>query len=215
VSIQFAQISDCHIGPIENNKNLHKTLLKIKELGIKILVVSGDVTEHGLLSEYLQFQNLTQDFKVFVLAGNHDSHVNLHKVFTSWQTTSFTLGGYNIQLINSQVVGEVYGNIDITTIDTHLTNSILITHHPIVNMHSSWDDNLSCKNRDEVLKYISNIANIKAVCFGHTHEAKDFQKNHITIYSCPSTAYSFDNANATGFNLYTLDKDIIKTTIWV
>jgi Icc protein len=213
--MQFAQISDCHIGKKDNNKNLKTIVKKLKELGIKIIVVSGDITENGLFSEYLKFQYIMRDFEVFTIAGNHDNLSNIHKVFSTKHTNNFQLNGFNIQLINSKVENQVFGNIDTTQIDPNLKNSILITHHPIVKMQSDWDDNLSCENMFEVMEFIQNHNNVKAVCFGHTHAAKDFVKNHIQIYSCPSTAYQFDSNQKIGFNLFELDKEIKKTTIWV
>lgn len=214
----LAQISDCHIGIKQNNDNLEKIVKKLKQLHIKIVVVSGDITENGLLSEYLQFQYIMADFEVFALAGNHDNLINMQKVFSQKHLQNFKLSNFNIQLINSKIENKVSGFIDVKNIDTTLENSIIFTHHPIVKMQSSWNDDLSCENMELVQDFIKNNKNkknIKSFCFGHTHEAKDFKIKEIDIYSCPSTAYSFDDKNKIGFNVYTLDKEIKKTTIWV
>lgn len=213
--MQFVQISDCHIGKTQNNINLKKIVQKLKELRIKTVIVSGDIAENGLLSEYLEFIYIMRDFKVFALAGNHDNGLNMQKVFLSRQLQNFSIADFNIQFIDSKVENKVSGYINTKNINHNLKNSIIITHHPIVKMNSKWDDDLSCENMDQVMNVIQDNSNIKTVCFGHAHEEKSFKKNHIDIYSCPSTAYQFDGNSKVGFNLYQLDKEITKTTIWV
>lgn len=216
--MKFAQISDCHIGGKSCADNLKKIAAELKNQGIKIVVASGDISENGVLSEYVEFQYIMRDFEVFALAGNHDNIANMRKVFTQKQLQNFTFNTFNIQLIPSKIENQVHGNISINDIDSTLKQSILITHHPVVSMQSEWDDSLSCENRDEVIDYIKDKNNINTMCFGHAHEAKDFKINNVNIYSCPSTAYQFDGKNAIGCNLYELDnkdKEINKTTIWV
>jgi len=214
----FAQISDCHIGKKSNNQNLVKVVNKIKALNIQTVVISGDLTENGLLSEYLQLQNILDIFKnvdIFVIAGNHDNIANMQKVFSSKQLNNFRLKNYNIQLINSKIEAEVFGNINLKDIDNNLKNSILITHHPVVNMESSWDDKLSINNKKEFIQCVEKNKNIKVICFGHSHESKTFKVGELNIYSCPSSAYQFDETENIGFNVYELGKDISKTTIFL
>lgn len=216
--LSFAQISDCHIGKELNNKNLVKVINEINNLKIKTLVISGDLTENGLLSEYLQLQNILgvlNGVDIFVIAGNHDNNLNLAKVFSQKQMSNFVLENYNIQLINSKIENEVFGNISPDDINSTLENSILITHHPVINMDSNWDDDLSINNKNEFLQQISLNKNIKMICFGHCHEAKTFKVGEINIYSCPSSAYQFDDKNGIGFNVYELGTSIKKTTIWL
>ena len=184
---------------------------------IKHIIISGDLTENGLLSEYLQLQHILaklKNCKIFVLAGNHDNTFNLKKVFTQEQLNNFELGKYNIQLVNSKIINKTEGFIDIKNIK-QLTNSILFIHHPVINMQSDWDDNLSIINKKEFLEFVKPKKDIKMIAWGHSHEAKDFAINHIKMYSCPSTAYQFNSEKQIGFNIYTLENLIQKETIFI
>lgn len=194
------QISDCHIGKLKNNNNLKRIVADINTQKYDAIVVSGDITCEGLLSEYLEFLHITRSLhNISVLAGNHDAIANMRKVFSAQQMSDFTLGEYRIQLISSKVEGKVSGYIDINTIDTS-QQSAIFTHHPIVPMQSNWNDSVSTTNMDEVQQVLNH--NIKLVAFGHAHEAKHWKNDDRLICSCPSTAIGFDKAERIGYNIY-------------
>jgi DNA repair exonuclease SbcCD nuclease subunit len=211
--MKIVHLSDCHIGKNKYNQNFKKAVNKIKTLNYDAIVISGDITYDGLLSEYLEFIYLSRELKnIYVLPGNHDNLLNMYKVFSKKQLQNFTVGDYYIQLINSKIKDEVAGFIDVNNIQD-IENNIIFTHHPIVKMMSSWDDNLSVSNMDEVQNNLNDA--IKMVAFGHAHEAKDFKLGNTLVYSCPSTAIGFDKKENIGFNIYTLDNNITKQTIFI
>lgn len=206
------QISDCHVGKTTNNLNLQKIIIHIQNIQYDAIILTGDLVENGLLSEYLVLQKLLQPLNnIFALAGNHDNIINMQKVFKHKQLCDFKLENYTIQLLNSKVKNKISGNINVNDIRN---KTIIATHHPVINMQSTWDDDLSIDNKQQFWQKIK-ASKTQMIIWGHTHECKDFTQDKILLYSCPSSAYQFNNENRIGFNVYSLTQKITKKTIWV
>jgi len=48
----LAQISDVHCGPMLRRKTLRAAIKEINELSPDIVLITGDLTENGLISEF-------------------------------------------------------------------------------------------------------------------------------------------------------------------
>ncbi|MBE8189377.1 MAG: hypothetical protein HAW58_00570 [Candidatus Thioglobus sp.] len=81
---------------------------------------------------------------------------------------------------------------------------LLTLHHPIVPLKSTWDDDLSLENPQELFEILDKYPKIQAVIFGHAHQAGEFRRKNLRIFSCPSTAKQFDAEDKIGFNHYQL-----------
>ncbi len=212
----LVQLTDCHVGKLAYNTNLTKIVSEIVKIDYDAIIITGDLTENGLLSEYLQLQMILNPLQnIFVLAGNHDSIINMKKVFSTKQLNSFVLGEYYINILNSKIVNKIHGCVDIQTIKYKKRfQLILATHHAIADKKGILADDFLIKNHVELLTKAKEVK-AKMIIFGHTHMAYSFKKHNIDIYSCPSSAYQF-NTNKIAFNIYKLYKHKIKqSTSWI
>ncbi len=232
-TVSLVQISDCHIDDVENcmGSNTHESLNNIiKEVALidaDALLISGDLSHNGTKNSYQIIRQILNPIKtnLLILSGNHDNKENLNSAFAEHLLEKTTLGAWDIIATDSVQVNKTSGFLttsELEKLDTSLSTStaqhILLTlHHPIVPMQSNWDDALSLKNPQDLFAVLSKHSKIKAVIFGHAHQAKTFNKDGIKIFSCPSTALQFDQETRVGFNHYTLHNNgqLDCTTQWL
>lgn len=226
------QLSDCHIDDdpitmgINTQANLDRVLNALTSQTFDQLLISGDLSHHGTAPSYQLLAEKLDQLKTepLVIAGNHDDKAQLPKFFNQ-VGGCVTLGTWELITIDSVVVGETPGYLEQTELarlDQRLTDSnsehlMVVLHHPIVDMQSNWDDDLSLTNPDELFTILNQHPKVCAVIFGHAHEAKRFKVDGLEIFSCPSTALQFNDEDRLGFNRYYLHDDgqLECDTLWI
>jgi len=219
-SYSLIQISDCHIDDlvesmgVDTHANLTSVISSVVEFNCDTLLITGDLTHNGTLNSYQMLQKMLTPIKsdIVVLSGNHDQTNNLNQVFSKQLVSKFSLGDWEIVIIDSTQALKTSGYVTkqaLDQLDQDLKNSrakynIIALHHPIVSMQSNWDDSLSLENADELFNVMNKYPKIKAVLWGHAHQASEFSNNDVMLISCPSTALQFNNETRIGFNHYTL-----------
>lgn len=214
------QISDCHIDDTEQSlgvnthQNLAHIIDKIAPIQSDALLISGDLTHHGTLTSYKKLKKLLAPIQsnIFVLAGNHDDAHNLATVFPAYLFNKISIGAWEIISVNSVQAKKTSGYLTkdvLLELDKQLSNSkskyiLVVLHHPIVPMCSTWDDSLSLENPQDLFTILDKYLKIQAVLFGHAHESAEFERNGLKIIACPSTAVQFTDEKRIGFNHYTL-----------
>ena len=217
------QISDCHIDNqaesmgVDTHTNLTSVIKTVAKQNCDTLLITGDLTHNGTLNSYYLLQRMLTPIKsrIVVLCGNHDQIANLNQVFSEQLIPKFSLGNWEIITIDSTQPLKTSGYVTkqaLDQLDHDLQNStakynIVALHHPIVSMQSDWDDSLSLENADKLFNVMNKYPKIKAVLWGHAHQASEFNNNHVALISCPSTALQFDNETRIGFNHYRLHDD--------
>jgi len=208
-SHDLIQITDCHIDDqaesmgVDTHTNLVLVVKAVTKHNCDTLLITGDLTHNGTLNSYQ------------VLNGNHDQIENLNQVFSEQLISKFSLGNWEIVTIDSTQPSKTSGYVTkkaLEQLDQDLQNSvakynIVALHHPIVSMQSDWDDSLSLENADELFNVMNKYPKIKAVLWGHAHQASEFNNDDVVLISCPSTALQFDNETRIGFNHYRLHND--------
>ena len=226
------QLSDCHIDDqpvtmgINTQANLDAVLQALESQPFDQLFISGDLTHHGTAPAYQFLKDRLDQLtpNPLVIAGNHDDKNQLSKFFTQ-ANACVTLGAWELITIDSVVVGETPGYLEkaeLDRLDQLLTNTdaehvMIALHHPIVGMQSNWNDDWSLTNPKALFALLDNHPKVRAVIFGHAHEAKRFQVNGLDIFSCPSTALQFNDEERLGFNRYYLHNDgkLECDTLWI
>ncbi len=216
----FVQISDCHIDDntqvmgVNSQASLKKIVARITTLKNDALLITGDLTHHGTCQSYQKLKQILTPITtdIFAIAGNHDNLGNFKTELGAYLFDTITLGSWDIVQINSVQMHQTSGFVTtqaLTKLDAQLQNSknkhiIIVLHHPIVPMNSTWNDALSLKNPQDLFKVLDKYPKIRVTLFGHAHEAAEFSKNGLKIIACPSTALQFNNEKRIGFNYYTL-----------
>lgn len=217
------QISDCHIDDqvesmgVDTHANLASVVKAVAKHNCDTLLITGDLAHNGTLNSYQVLQRMLMPIKsrIVVLSGNHDQIENLNQVFSEQLISKFSLGNWEIITIDSTQTLDNSGYVTKKALDQlaqDLKNSvakynIVALHHPIVSMQSDWDDSLSLENADELFNVMNKYPKIKAVLWGHAHQASEFDNNDVALISCPSTALQYDNETRIGFNHYRLHDD--------
>ena len=217
------QISDCHIDDqvesmgVDTHANLASVVKAVTKHNCDTLLITGDLAHNGTLNSYQVLQRMLMPIKsrIVVLSGNHDQIENLNQVFSEQLISKFSLGNWEIITIDSTQISDNSGYVTKKALDQlaqDLQNSvakynIVALHHPIVSMQSDWDDSLSLENADELFNVMNKYPKIKAVLWGHAHQASEFDNNDVALISCPSTALQYDNETRIGFNHYRLHDD--------
>ncbi|MDB3870092.1 metallophosphoesterase [Candidatus Thioglobus sp.] len=230
---KLIQISDCHIDDqrlamgVDSQKNLQSVIEYIQTVKSDALLISGDLTHHGTLNSYRILKKILSPIKrpIFVIKGNHDDAENLGQVFKENLFKTFRLDNWEVISIDSVQTGKTSGlaskaallELDDTCLNSNADHIMVALHHPIVPMNSSWNDELSLENSQDLFKVLDKHSKIRSIVFGHAHEASEFFRLGKRIISCPSTALQFNQETRIGFNEFELHKNgtINLKTQWI
>lgn len=243
------QISDCHLFGDKNRKingsnsyyNLRKVFNRI--IGLKdkpkLIVVSGDLSQDCTFESYQHLANFLHETKIeyCLLPGNHDDVDVLNKVFDYKFVKNrvdyfFEFHGWLIYIIDTSVYPNDNGELSQDQIlifehiiqqNKHLPSVIFMHHHPVL-VNSSWIDKMILKDADNFNKIIKSNPQIKAVLFGHIHQAFETMINGTFYGSAPATCYqvkpntekfTIETINA-GYRLIELeDNKFSSEVVWV
>jgi Icc protein len=209
------QISDCHLGEnpgeqllgMDADQSLNDVLALIaaEQPQLDLLIVSGDLANHGSELAYLRLQHYLQRplpikiAPIFYLPGNHDDINLLRDNLSVTEFPSRTVvGDWQIIGLNSAVPKQVGGALDaeqfhvlekLLTAHTHPT--LLVLHHPPLPINCAWLDPQRVSNGDALLALVSAYPQVKAVLCGHVHQDNRFDYQHLPIYTTPSTCIQF------------------------
>ena len=230
----FIQISDSHIDDdnlvmgVDSQANLESIINMISQKNnYDALLISGDLAHNGTLESYQKLQKIIDPIKtkIYVLPGNHDDLSNLYTIFKQSFLCNFYIGCWEVVTIDSVQVGKVSGRLNdkqLNYLSLQIRSSsakyiALCLHHPPVSMQSTWDDEMSLENPEDLFAVIDQFDNIKAVMWGHAHQCSEFVRNGVKLFSCPSTAVQFHGSSSIGYNHYTLNDngEIYCKTQWL
>lgn len=199
---------------VDTHSNLKKIIDKITTVNFDTLLISGDLAHNGTPESYQILKEILSPLQnnIVVMPGNHDNAENLSQLFGKNLAPNFSLGDWEIITTDSVQIAQTSGfltqntllNLDLSLKNTKAKYNVVVLHHPPVPMQSNWDDTLSLKNCDEFFSVIDKYPKIKAILWGHAHQATDFKREKLKLISCPSTALQFDNEKRIGFNHYKL-----------
>lgn len=170
---------------------------------IDAVVVTGDLTHDGGAQACRQLQALLADFDcpVYVTLGNHDATDTIHQHLLNEQISqpsSIQLEHWQLVFADSHVDQQVSGWVEPTRLDElcqQLEDStqpaVLFTHHPPVNIQCQWLDRIGLDNGAELLQQLLPFRQLKAIVFGHIHQAFTTNVEHLQLLGTPSTCVQF------------------------
>ena len=248
VKSTIIQISDTHLFGDKNRKingsnsyaNL-KSVLHHIALNQKpdLIMVTGDLSQDCTFESYQHLANLLNKThsKYFLLPGNHDDVDVINKVFDfNWIKDNvdycFDLNNWFINVIDTSLYPEVGGELSekqLKHLENNLTKNknkstlVFMHHHPVV-VESEWLDEYILKNANDFNNVIKKNPQVKAVLFGHIHQA--FEKNISgTFYgSTPASCYQVQPKTKTftiekltaGYRLIELHEDKFSSkVVWL
>ena len=220
MTITLVQITDTHIHDQQDvsfkttlpDDCLDQIIHHAKQTidNIDYLVATGDLTHDGAEPASTRLAELLSQFDcpVYVTPGNHDSiHIIQQHLLNEHISMPDAIETEHWQLLfaDSHIENKTEGlitDINLQKLCSQLQQckkpALLFTHHPLVKINCQWLDEISMKNGPNVLQQLSCFDHLKAIAFGHIHQAWQSQYQHIDILGTPSTCIQF-KPNSTDF----------------
>jgi Icc protein len=167
------------------------------------ILVTGDIVQDDPAG-YAHFRRLFGSLgrPVWCIPGNHDEPAAMRRELSR---DPFVVGGFvdtgqwRVVLLDSSVPGSARGHLSDRTLaqlDEALRTAegrhclVSLHHHPVA-MESRWLDCVALENSAEFLHTLDRHRNVRAVVWGHVHQAYDGLRKGVRLLGTPSTCAQF------------------------
>jgi len=200
---------------VETAACLHEVLDEALGQGpdCRLVLVTGDIVQDDP-SGYARFRTILGATRkpVLCIPGNHDEPEELRRALAG--APNFQLGGsfesdgWQIVMLDSCDPGHVGGRLaaaELERLDATLARSdahamICLHHHPVP-MGSRWLDGIGLANAEEFWSIVDAHPQVRAVVWGHVHQAFEGVRGGVRLFATPSTGAQF----LPGSDRYALD----------
>jgi Icc protein len=171
---------------------------------VDAILATGDIAEDGRRRTYERFRDRLArlDVPVLCLPGNHEDPEVMAEVLSSpplQYCGSLRLGGWRIVMLDSHVPhqpGGRLGDDELGRLDRELRDPagehvLVCLHHQPIPMGSAWLDAVGLGNTGDLLPRLVAHGRVRAVAWGHVHQASDRVHAGIRMLSTPSTCAQF------------------------
>ena len=168
------------------------------------ILITGDIVEDQSSTGYERFWNTLKIFNLPILCipGNHDNPSLMAEFLGNppFQVGgNKKLGNWRILLLSSFQQNEHSGTLsqdELAALEESLKKScdehvMICMHHQPLTMGSTWLDRLGLQDSQQFLTIINRHKQVRAVVWGHVHQASDRTINTVRFLSTPSTCYQF------------------------
>jgi Icc protein len=211
-AVKFIQVTDSHLFETAsqrligvNTEDSLRAVIKLvaEENSVSGILATGDLSQDGSLKSYQRFADILRDLAVpiYWTPGNHDNSASFHAApenFPLSRRSVIEAGNWRILLLDSVLPGYNSGYLATTELDYLKENirddgkhHLLVLHHQPVPCGSAWLDTMKLDNSDDFLRLITSRSSVKAVLYGHIHQAGQQDIANISFFSTPSTCFQF------------------------
>ncbi len=211
--MKILQISDLHLyqsettlmdmgsysAPFSTNDSFQRvcSAISARENTTDLIIVSGDIAEEPTEKTYQRVAPLLNRLPTpcYCIAGNHDQPKYIEKHLNT--VNYLDKKHWRIIFLNTHHMGHSDGHLsleELKQLETHLKTDkyvLIVMHHHPVPIHSRWMDNLSLQQPERFLTIIRRYNTIKAVTFGHIHQAFDETHHNVRYLGSVSTCIQF------------------------
>lgn len=211
---KILQITDMHIQPKPGDTLLGIDTEKYFKLAIDhahenhgpidLMLLTGDLAQTPNLASYTRLQQilLNRPTPSYCLPGNHDDIPLMEQCLNTAQIScqkTIALESWSIICLNSQKPGSPAGTLAQDQLDFLRdqletqpdVNKLIALHHHCVPCQSEWLDTMVVDNYLEFLELVKPYKQVKAIVFGHIHQAFEKQHQGLSLYGTPSTCFQF------------------------
>jgi len=207
----ITQISDVHCGPMFRKETLRAAVKEINEMHPDAVLVTGDLTENGLISEFkmaaIELKKLKAERIIFV-SGNHDYRSTgyiLFREFFPFSQVTETEDAVLIVLSSARPDrddGEVghRQNLWLEKVLQKYRNKVKIVaiHHHIIPVPDTGADQITIVDAGDVLRSLTK-SKVNMVLCGHRHrpwrwKMEDMFVVHAGSVSCEKLRGFFCNS---------------------
>lgn len=175
-----------------------------------LLLATGDLAQDGSEAAYRWLAETLEPTvpRLACLAGNHDDPVHLAAVLP--MPKQLLLEGWRIILLHTPIPdaeGGCLADSELVFLDEALAAppmpTLIALHHPPLSLGSRWLDTIGLENAGDFWRLVEHRHQVRAVLFGHAHQAFDTLRGSIRLLGTPSTCAQF-RPHADAFALDTL-----------
>jgi 3',5'-cyclic-AMP phosphodiesterase len=213
--VKLLQISDTHLHATKDSRmrgvSTYETFMSVLENAqadalwpVDAILVSGDIVQDESRAGYELFKTEMTPLgvPVFCIPGNHDDPKLMDEILNGSPFQfcgDARLGPWSLILLNTFLTGEDAGGLGerrLHALDAalkdHVSQHVLVCmHHQPVPMGSAWLDGVGLRDARQFLEVVDRHANVRAVLWGHVHQASDRERRGVRLLSSPSTGSQF------------------------
>ena len=218
--LHLVQLSDCHLlatphgllRGFDTEASLLAVLAELKARAVQQpldgLLLTGDLAEDGSLAAYRRLLTYLEPFSgnKYFLPGNHDCPQTLQQALQEmgWaHPAQVALGAWRLNLLNSWLPQQVAGSVSDAQL-AQLAQQLQVEAHHLVALHqhplpmqSAWMDELALQQPEGLWQVLRQSSQVKAVVWGHVHQAYEVVHHDIWALACPATCMQFKPQQAT------------------
>lgn len=218
-SLRILQITDTHLfadvggtlGGVTTDRTHVEVIERVlaEHWPVDCILATGDLVHDGSESAYRRFKRNFEALGVrtLVIPGNHDDPAAMRRVFDRGRVTwseNAVLGNWQFIMLNSwqpDVAGGRLGESQLQTLARHLErhprqHALIAVHHHPVAVNSDWIDGIGLADGAELMALIERFPQVRAVVWGHVHQAFDTTRGGVRLLGCPSTCIQFQPESA-------------------
>jgi Icc protein len=210
--MQILQVTDTHLyggasgrlRGVETDSSLHATLddAFARVPDYQAVLVTGDLVQDDKAG-YLRFRSFFGNLKkpVLCIPGNHDEPESMRRELNCEPFKicgAHRIGAWNFVMLDSYDPGHVGGRLvknELARLDAALSECpqhamVCLHHHPIA-MGSRWLDGVGLADTQDFWRVIEAHSHVRAVVWGHVHQAFDGTRGNVRMFATPSTGAQF------------------------
>jgi len=198
----IVQLSDIHVGSQFQESMFSKVIDEVNEIKPDAILITGDLTNEGLISEYEKCKKLISKLdckKIFTISGNHDYRNSGYLVFKDRNEGEV---GYRQNLWLERTMKKYQNKV-----------KILAMHHHLVGIPDTGSDRVTVIDAGDVLRTILDT-NVELVLCGHKHRPWIWNFKGLSIVNAGTTSSDrtrglFENT----YNIITIEKKKIQVDL--
>jgi Icc protein len=167
-------------------------------------MVTGDLVQEVTADAYQHFRRLFESFRVPVLClpGNHDDPALMRAALTEFPFTldhRVPVGAWDIIQLDSHLPGSAAGEVGEAELNrledslqgNHARPTLVAVHHQPRPVGTRWLDGVGLRDGESLLACVQRHEHVKAVLWGHVHQAARYDLGSIRMMCTPSTCAQF------------------------
>jgi 3',5'-cyclic-AMP phosphodiesterase len=192
--MEIVQISDIHVGSQFREEKFEKVIEEINSLTPDAVVITGDLTNEGLIAEYEKCKELVSRInveKIIAISGNHDYRNTgylVFKKFFPFQTVNelsddvvlVTLGTARPDRNEGEVGYRQTLWLERTMKKYEKRIKILAMHHHLIGIPDTGSERVTILDAGDVLRTILDT-DVDLVLCGHKHRPWIWDFNNLSI----------------------------------
>jgi len=222
--MKIVQLSDIHVGSQFQEEVFEKVIDDVNSLKPDAVILTGDLTNEGLVSEYEKCRDLISKIdveKIISVSGNHDYRNTgylIFKKFFPFQTVNelnddvvlVTLGTARPDRNEGEVGYRQTLWLERTMRKYEKKTKILAMHHHLIGIPDTGSERVTILDAGDVLRTILDT-NVDLVLCGHKHRPWVWNFNNLSIVNAGTTSSDrmrglFENT----FNIINIEKNKLK-----